>query len=247
MDVLILRLDAPLMSFGGPIVDRHGIITAYPAASMITGLIGNALGYDHIESEQLQRLQERLEFAVRQDRQGSLLQDYQTVDLSSAYMRDDRAWTTRGELETRKGGSASSGTHIRLRDYWADAVYTIAITLTEREEKPTLDDLARAIAFPQRPLFIGRKSCPPASPLAIGRETSDDLVEALRRVPLAEVADDRDHYRAWWSDSDVASEIERDGTREDMRHPVTDERDWRNQIHVGQRWLMEGDIEPNVP
>jgi CRISPR system Cascade subunit CasD len=114
MDILLLRLEAPLMSFGAPIVDRHGVIQPYPALSMMTGLLGNALGVDHSEPERLQQLQRRLRYAVRQDRRGQQLRDYQTVDLSKPYLDDARAWTTRHALEQRKGGSASSGTPGRI-------------------------------------------------------------------------------------------------------------------------------------
>jgi CRISPR system Cascade subunit CasD len=27
-----------------------------------------------------------------------------------------------------------------------------------------------------------------------------------------------------------------------MRRPVTDRRDWTNQIHVGQRWIAHGTL-----
>ena len=82
MHVLILRMEAPLISFGGTMVDKWGAITAFPAASMLTGLLGNALGYDQSEFEAHQRLQARLAFAARVDREGRRLADYQTVDLS---------------------------------------------------------------------------------------------------------------------------------------------------------------------
>lgn len=247
MDVLILRFDAPLMSFGAPIVDRHGVIQPYPALSMLTGLLGNALGFDHGEPERLQRLQERLRYASRQDRQGRQVQDYQTVDLSKPYMSDDRAWTTRGELEGRKGGSASTGTHIRLRDYWADAVHTVALTLAPADEAPTLDDLERAVQFPARPLFIGRKPCLPAAPLFVQRAKAADLVEALRAAPLADQADQRDVYRAWWPSHPGAEAPAGEAVREDLRRPVTDRRDWANQIHVGQRWIAAGEITVTGP
>ncbi len=239
MDVLVLRLDAPLMSFGAPIVDRHGVIQPYPALSMITGLLGNALGYDHAEHVRLQRLQERLRYASRQDRRGRQIQDYQTVDLSKSYMSNDRAWTTSGELEGRKGGPASSGTHIRLRDYWAEAIHTVALTLDPAGEAPTLDDLQRAVQFPARPLFIGRKPCLPAVPLFAGRAQAEDLVEALRdgrKAPLADRAQGRgaggDTFSAWWPS----------GPEDDRARPVTDRRDWANQIHTGERWIAAGEV-----
>jgi CRISPR system Cascade subunit CasD len=243
MDVLILRFSAPLMSFGAPIVDQHGVIQPYPAQSMITGLLANALGYDHSEFDRLQHLQERLQYASRQDRKGQRLQDYQTVDLSKPYMDDDRAWTTRGELEKRKGGSASTGTHIRLRDYWADAIHTVALTLRPEEEAPTLDDLERAVQHPERPLFIGRKTCLPAGSLFVDRLQADHLRDALTRVKLAKRADSGSTFQAWWPTHPEGSPPSDDEPcSEDMRRPVTDRRDWENQIHVGERWIARGTV-----
>ena len=243
MNILLLRLEAPLMSFGAPIVDRHGVIQPYPALSMLTGLLGNALGYDHAEAERLEHLQERLRYAVRQDRAGWQIQDYQTVDLSKPYMDDDRAWTTRGALEKRKGGSASTGTHIRLRDYWADAIYTVALALDPADEPPTLGDVSQALLRPARPLFIGRKNCLPAASLHTLCAKADRLRDALRHVPPARRADtDGATYRAWWPSAPDDDAPRGEGTSEDMRQPVTDRRDWKNQIHVGERWVAEGQI-----
>jgi CRISPR system Cascade subunit CasD len=246
IDVLILRFDAPLMSFGAPIVDQQGEINPYPALSMMTGLLGNALGFDHSEFDRLDRLQARLRYASRQDRKGRQIQDYQTVDLSKPYMDDDRAWTTRDELEKRKGGSASSGTHIRYRDYWADAVHTVAVTLDRSDEKPTLDDLERAVKQPERPLFLGRKPCLPAGSLFAGRRRTESLPGALVRAPLADRHDDKKRHPAWWPthpDDPRPQDENPDGPIvEDMRQPITDRRDWENQIHTGERWLAEGTI-----
>ncbi len=235
MDVLLLRLDAPLMSFGGPIIDSRGVIQAYPALSMITGLLGNALGVDHSEHDRLQRLQERIRYAVRRDRAGDVVQDYQTVDFSKPYMNDARAWTTGGELEQRKGGTASSGTHIRQRDYLAGACYTVALTLDAPLESPSMDELAQALQMPARPLFIGRKPCLPAEPLYAGRLEAKDLREALS-MPVsfpAKAHRDDGPYAIW-------EEVRRDDPR---AHPYTDRRDWRNQIHTGQRWVRESHVE----
>lgn len=244
MDALILRFDAPLMSFGAPIVDNRGEIQPYPALSMMTGLLGNALGYDHSEFDRLDRLQERLRYAVRQDRRGQQIQDYQTVDLSKPYMDDDRAWTTRGEIESRAGGSASAGTHIRYRDYWADAIYTVALTLDPAGEAPTLGAVAESLRHPARPLFIGRKTCLPAGPLFVERQSASGLVEALRRAPLAARASKRDRYPAWWPTHPEAGRPDDEvPVEENMREPVTDRRDWANQIHTGERWIVHGSIQ----
>lgn len=238
MDVLLIHLRAPLMSFGAPIVDSRGTIQPMPALSMLTGLLGNALGVDHREADRLERLQTRLRYAVRQDRVGEQVQDYQTVDLGSDHMNyRNVAWTTRGDIEERKGGSASTGTHIRERDYWADAGYTVACTLAPPDEAPTLDDLTAALQHPARPLFIGRKACVPAAPLYAGRTTGDSLKEALRSAALPRWADDRADYRAWWPAA----------PGDEGARPTTDQRDWVNQIHVGNRWVAEGTVFPPSP
>ncbi|NBC03620.1 MAG: type I-E CRISPR-associated protein Cas5/CasD [Bacteroidetes bacterium] len=238
MDVLILRLDAPLLSFGAPIIDRHGKVQSYPALSMIAGLLGNALGYDHSDHKKLESLQSRLSYASRQDRAGRELRDYQTVDLSQEFMLDQNAWTTEGWLDKRKGGSSSKGTHIRLRDYRADSVHTVALTLQPADAPPTLDDLQNALQYPERPLFIGRKTCLPASSLFVERFECRSLTNALQKTPLSNRADQRKSYPAWWPVSD-----DKNQPRADIEQPVTDRRDWKNQIHVGERWIARGEIE----
>src|SRR3990167_1173368 len=121
MKVLLLRLESPLMAFGGVAVDAHGVIDDLPSASLLTGLLGNALGYRRTEAHKLQQLQDRLRFVVRVDRGGRRMTDYQTADLQKA----DEGWTTHGAPEGRGGGAGSySGQHQRYRDYHADAAVT---------------------------------------------------------------------------------------------------------------------------
>ncbi len=242
MDILVLRLDAPLISFGGPIVDNRGVVQEYPALSLVTGLLGNALGYDHADADRLEALQRRIRYACRQDRQGHPFRDYQTVDFSRPYMNDENAWTTAGRLETRKGGSASEGTHIRYRDYRADAVYTVALALDPPDDPPDTAALEQALRRPARPLFLGRKACLPSTALFLERRTADSLRDALLRVPLSDRADASGAYPAWWPVLPNEPAPEGPAVRETMRRPVTDRRDWINQIHVGERWMARGEV-----
>jgi CRISPR system Cascade subunit CasD len=80
--------------------------------------------------------------------------------------------------------------------------------------------------------------------MAMGMVKVQGLVEALEMAPLAERAsglgDTGQRFRAWWPSTGETDETE---PRADMREPVTDRRDWENQIHVGQRWVATGDIE----
>lgn len=238
-DLLILRFDAPLIAFGGVLVDEHGVTRLFPARAMLAGLLGNAFGYDHRDVERLQALQSRLRFAVRCDRPGQLWADYQTVDLSQKFLA--RGWTTRGKFEERAGGSARTGTHIRFRSFIADAVYTLALTVSETSQTPSLAELEAALREPARPLFIGRKPCLPSTPLLAGRTAAPTLLHALETHPLARHAAGDHPLLAWWpADEDLG----REGSR---LIPITDDRDWRNQIHVGRRWIHEGTINVHEP
>lgn len=225
---IILRLDAPMMSFGGVMTDNIGRTDPVPGASMLTGLLGNALGYDHRDADALTRLQDRLVFGVRVDRPSVLFTDYQTVDLGQEH-HVGTGWTTRGSPEEAEG-SASTGTHIRTRDYHADARYTVAVTLKNAEEEPTIDSLKRVLMSPERPLFLGRKCCPPATPLLYqdeylpdGEVEAESPESALRHVPgcgMEDVFVIRDDYEVG-------------------AIPVRDLRDWRNRAHTGRRFFVK--------
>ena len=148
------------MAFGGETIDNYGVVRWFPSASMLTGLLANALGWRRIERRRHQRLQDRLIFAARIDREprGRLrLRDFQTARLD----KNDKGWTTRGRPEGRAGGANTyDAPHLRYRDYFADMRVTIALRLQSENERPTLDDLESALEQPARPLFIGRKTVP---------------------------------------------------------------------------------------
>jgi CRISPR system Cascade subunit CasD len=231
--ILLLRLEAPLMSFGGVAIDYRGVTRAYPGCAMLTGLLANALGYEHREFARLDALQSRLCYAVRTDRPGDLITDFQTVDLSQPFL--SQGWTTRGAPQGREGGSASKGTHIRLRQFLADAVITVALTLDPPSDDPSLAALESALREPARPLYIGRKPCIPSVPVLLGTVQAYSLLEALEHAPLSPRVIRGMPTRAWWP----AGDGERPGSR---LIQITDERDWANQIHAGRRWIYEGVI-----
>ncbi len=87
MRVLVLRFDAPLQGFGSVAVDDRRPVQEFPALSMLTGLLANALGYEHRDAVRLERLQSRVRYGSRCDRAGRKLSDYQTVDLGQPHDR----------------------------------------------------------------------------------------------------------------------------------------------------------------
>jgi CRISPR system Cascade subunit CasD len=217
---LILALEAPLLSFGAEAVDARGVVSDFPGASMLTGLLANALGWRRSERVRLDRLQSRIRFAARIDREGERLTDFQTAQLR----QEDKGWTTRGVPEGRAGGAKTyQSPYIRRRDYDADKRVTVALTLNPAEEAPDLDALASALVTPVRPLFLGRKPCLPARPIFEAISEATDLLDALQQ----------------------ASSPDADPTRTllpiEMREPhdatilVSDLRNWRSGVHGGQR------------
>ena len=178
---LIIRLESPLMSFGGETIDNLGVTRRFPSASMVTGLLANALGYRRTERERHQRLQDRLVFAARIDREpagGPRLTDFQTAAINNT----EQGWTTRGVPEGRGGGAYQN--HLRYRDVLADMRVTVTLRLEPEGEEPTLDDLAQVLQEPARPLFIGRKPFLPSAQLYQGTVDADSVLAALMAVSI---------------------------------------------------------------
>ena len=237
---LIVSLEAPLMAFGGETIDNYGVIRWFPSASMLTGLLANALGWRRTERERHQRLQDRLVFAARIDREpttGVRLTDFQTAQLGG----NDQGWTTQGVPEGRAGGAATyEAPHLRYRDYFADMRTSIALRLEPAEEPPTLDDLAVALQEPARPLFIGRKPCLPSGFLFGDFSQGETALAALLATPLAPNVSHVDSIRALWPDGEGEAE-----TTPSRSYMLTDQRNWTSGLHGGGRLVCEGAIERN--
>lgn len=234
---LILNLEAPLMAFGGETIDNLGVIRRFPAASMLTGLFANALGWRRTERQKHQNLQDRLIFAARIEREpagGVSLQDFQTAQLD----RNDKGWTTRGEPEGRAGGANTyNAPHLRFRDYFADMRVCVALRLrdTDAADAPTLDGIANALQEPARPLFIGRKPCLPSAPLFGGFSEGDTCLEALLDLELTQPDDVRQRASIMWADGEGAHDIV-----PNRSYMLTDERNWISGLHGGGRLVHEG-------
>jgi CRISPR system Cascade subunit CasD len=115
--MLVERTTAPLMSFGGDMIDANGPTMNFPLASLVTGLMANALGWTRGQRTEHQRLQSRLVMGSRLDRPGERIVDFQTAQLD----KRDRGWTTLGIVEGRGGGEQTyESPHIRYRHYLAD-------------------------------------------------------------------------------------------------------------------------------
>ena len=249
MKHLIMRLESPLMAFGGETIDNLGVIRRFPAASMLTGIFANALGWRRIERRKHQDLQDRLVFAARIEREpagGVSMTDFQTVKMGDTIDIPlggwTVGWTTRGVPEKRGGelGARGSGpfTHRRWRDYYADMRVSVALRLRDAEDAdvPTLDELANALQEPKRPLFIGRKPCLPSTPLFDGFDEGDACLDILLNTPLEDQDDAPPNIAMQWPDGESAgNEISPNRT-----YMLTDERNWLSGLHGGGRLVHEG-------
>jgi CRISPR system Cascade subunit CasD len=234
---LVLRLTGPLMSFGDTAVDETRPTAALPGQSMLAGLVANALGYRAREGARLNRLEERLVYGARRDRPGERFTDYQNahVQCNQTMWR----WRTPGPLK-RGGGTVYDNTQ-RYRDYVADGAVTVVLTFIAPDESPGLEDVARALVRPARPLFLGRAGCPPSGLLYRGeRVEALSVFEALALVPAFDGAAQGDFFAQWPAEgmlSGPAGVERRVVERPDLRDFVSD-------LHAGGRLVAQGIVRP---
>lgn len=225
---LVLHLDSPLIAFGGESIDNYGVIRDFPALSMITGLIANALGWDRKDGPLHDRLQQRLVIGCVLMQGSQKIQDYQTAQIAKA----DSGWTTRGYAEGR-GGNSYDGSHLRFRDYHANLRSWVVVSLKSPDESPTLDEIGAALDKPVRPLFIGRKPCLPVGRLVAGWQDATDVRSALQCVIDSGDAHTVPAWRAQWPDGEGRGPSDR-------VMDICDERNWVSGVHGGWRRVREG-------
>ncbi|WP_322963953.1 type I-E CRISPR-associated protein Cas5/CasD [Sphingomonas fuzhouensis] len=233
---VLLDLDAPLMSFGGDLVDAYGVVRDFPAKSMVAGLFGNALGWERFDGAAHADLQARLTIGSMRIAEGHRQREFQTAKLEAG----DRGWTTHGRVEGRAGGADTyKSPHIRYRDMDADTRVLVACRLAPADSGPDLDRLAAALTRPERPLFIGRKPFLPSRPLLLGTIDADTIPDALiaglsllREPPVRQ-----DSARAQWPFGEPTGAAIATALREDE---LTDERHWPAGVHAGLRRVVQG-------
>lgn len=239
---LVLRLHAPLIAFGGEAIDNLGVIRDFPALSMVTGLIANALGWDRSQGAEHNRLQERLRIGCVLEPGTTRLQDYQTAIL----YQKDAAWTTWGEKDVREPSPSyqvdSSGrqtlTQQRYRDYHTNLCAWVALALQPAEEMPTLQEIATALDQPARPLFIGRKPCLPTGRLVAGWQVAADIHSALQALVAAHgTSAHQAPWHAQWPDGEGSQPGDR-------LLDICDERNWISGVHGGWRPVREAALQP---
>jgi CRISPR system Cascade subunit CasD len=160
---LVFQLQAALAAWGDVAVGEYRGSRESPGASALVGLLGAALGVRRDDEAGHAALRDGYAFAVGTVATGQLLRDYHTAQVPGrSDMKGRPHHTRRDELNVPK---RDLHTILSTRDYRQGAAWAVAVQA--RDTAPhTLDHLAQALRQPRFVLYLGRKCCPPAAPLA---------------------------------------------------------------------------------
>ncbi|MDR2771457.1 MAG: type I-E CRISPR-associated protein Cas5/CasD [Clostridiales Family XIII bacterium] len=159
MTTLLLRLAAPLQSWGAESKFTRRMSRREPTKSGVIGLCACAMGIRRDDDGVIAELA-ALRFGVRIDQPGTLLRDYHVA-------HKEEFWTT-----------GKSDPFVSERYYLADAVFLAGLS----GDPALLRVIDAALAAPKLPYYLGRRSCPPSEQLSLGlRET--ELKAALCEEP----------------------------------------------------------------
>lgn len=160
---VLIALAGPLQSWGSDSRFTVRTTRSVPTKSGVIGLVASALG--RARGEDLSDLS-NLYFAVRTEQSGVLVEDFQ-VSLSQ---------------------DKTQPMPLSRRYYLSDARFTAAFSGDDK----LVREIAEALVRPAYPIFLGRRSCPPARPVAMrgihdGTDGTGllegDAVQALRALP----------------------------------------------------------------
>lgn len=160
MTTLLLRLQAPMQSWGISSQFTNRDTAREPSKSGVIGLICAALGRPR--NADLSDLVQ-LHMGVRVDREGILEKDYHIAqDVFQA------------------SGSGTKDSEPSERFYLADAVFLVGL----EGERELLHEIHQALKSPHWTLYLGRKSFPPSKPVWLRKGLQEGtLIDALKSFP----------------------------------------------------------------
>jgi CRISPR system Cascade subunit CasD len=163
MAVLILRFSAPLQSWGSGSKFDTRMTEREPTKSGVIGMIAAAFGYRRFEDDKIGEIA-KLKFGLKVIREGGFTVDFQTV-------HSKKYWADVNSKKVPNG----NGAYISRRYYLADAIFAVGL----EGDREMLEKIVYALKHPYFPLYLGRKSCPPAGQVVVGIKECD-LITALR-------------------------------------------------------------------
>ncbi len=170
--LLILRLVAPLQSWGYLSHWEIRDTSFEPSKSGIIGLLSCALGYPRMDPRILE-LSKNLEMGVRIDRSGSIRRDFQTAQGPFLMANESR--------------SKRSDHLIFKKQYIEDGAFLVVL----KGSKKILKKCMNALQNPKWPTYLGRKCCVPTCPIFESySEKFQSIPEALKNYPLDDRTND---------------------------------------------------------
>ncbi len=160
MPTLLLRLAAPMQSWGASSRFTVRDTVREPTKSGVVGLIAAALG--RLRTAPLDDLA-ALRMGVRIDRPGRVAMDYHTAQ------------------NVYKASGRIKATEVSRRYYLADAVFLVGL---EGDDQAWLARIHQALRNPRWTLYLGRKAFVPAEPIwLVDGMTELSLLDALKIYP----------------------------------------------------------------
>jgi len=167
-EYLLFQLYGPMASWGDTAVGEERPSQVHPGKSALIGLLAAALGIRRHQEERLAALAEGYRIAVQVRHPGILLRDYHTVQVPPRVALKNHPHSTRRDeiqaLARYQRKKSGAGTLLSSREYRCDASYRVALAAAGSPPH-TLKECAKALRYPQLPVYLGRKACPPALPL----------------------------------------------------------------------------------
>jgi len=175
MTAVRMRLRAPWMSWGLVSRNLDRGTEQFPTKSAVIGLVANALGYDRYdEITELNNMQFGVGQIIHMSYTPTMTVDYQTV--GGGYDWWDSLIVQEPGKKIQHFSDDREIVGIRTKAYLQDADF-LAVLIGETN---MVKHIAKGIENPKRPLFLGRRSCPPSKPVFIDIIETPSLQDALQ-------------------------------------------------------------------
>lgn len=189
MRALLMRLAAPMQSWGNQsrFIERDTQLE--PSKSGVLGIVAAALG--RRRGDALDDLA-GLSMGVRVDREGKKLVDFHTAGGGNA-PPEFLALHSAKTYGVSKANGNTPDTAVTRRQYLSDARFLVALA----GEEALLRRIVEGLGAPVFPLFLGRKSFVPTEPVLHDRETPLRDGESLRSILEVEAWEAHPHDLRW--------------------------------------------------
>lgn len=185
--LLLLRLEGPLQAWG--LRARWDVRDSArePTKSGVVGLLASALGYGRDDPRISGELEAGLDFGVRVEREATAIDDYHTVTgffpMAGGGYKAGGSQRAATLDKLMQDPNAEPYTVQSTRRYLADGAFLVVLGAAS-DDAALVDRCAAALARPEWPLFLGRRTCVPTRPVLEGRSDNYTTIpEALARHP----------------------------------------------------------------